>query len=49
MKDFTYGMTLESDLLVLGGYEERVVLCVVSGVIATQDITMDGISRRMVV
>ena len=43
MKDFTYDMTLECDLLVLGGQVERVVACVVFGVIAAQSVTWDGI------
>ena len=37
-------MTLESDLLVLGGYEERVdYLCGLFGVIATQVVAWNGL------
>ena len=43
MNDYTYDMTLECDLLVLGRQVERVVACVVSGVIAAQFVTWDGI------
>ena len=44
---YTCRVTLESDSLVLGGYEERVVFWAVSGVIAAWYTTMNGIMGKV--